>query len=254
MSNIIPFNYHEKEIRIIQDEDGTPWWVLKDICEALEHKNPTVAMQMLDEDERAKKSLGRQGEANVINESGLYALILRSNKAEAKKFRKWVTSEVLPAIRKTGSYSMTAEKPTMISASDEFEAALKITKLLGLEGNQAALPANEAVKKLTGVDCLDLLGMTHLICETQEIHLTATELGKDLGLSAQKTNKLVESFGLIESFRCPKNKLRWRPTEEGKPFTVLKDTAKKNSDGTPIQQLYFLENIKGAIVAKEGNA
>ena len=59
----------------------------------------------MDEDERAKFSLGRQGETNFTNESGLYALIVRSDKKEAKPFRKWITSEVIPAIRKTGSYS-----------------------------------------------------------------------------------------------------------------------------------------------------
>jgi toxin-antitoxin system, toxin component, bro family len=77
----------------------------KDICDILELTNPTAVAQRLDEDERAKFSLGRQGETNFTNESGLYALIVRSDKKEAKPFRKWITSEVIPAIRKTGSYS-----------------------------------------------------------------------------------------------------------------------------------------------------
>ena len=68
--------------------------------------NPTMVAQRLDDDERTKLDLGRQGETNFITESGLYAVILRSDKPNAKKFRKWVTSEVLPSIRKTGSYSM----------------------------------------------------------------------------------------------------------------------------------------------------
>lgn len=84
--------------------DNEPWFVAKDVCEALKHTNPTMAIQMLEEDERTKLSLGRAGETNVINESGLYTLIIKSNLPNAKKFRKWVTSEVLPSIRKTGSY------------------------------------------------------------------------------------------------------------------------------------------------------
>jgi toxin-antitoxin system, toxin component, bro family len=74
----------------------------------------------LDEDERAKFSLGRQGETNFTNESGLYALIVRSDKKEAKPFRKWITSEVIPAIRKTGSYSkpMTIEDMIIIQANE----------------------------------------------------------------------------------------------------------------------------------------
>lgn len=83
---------------------GEPWFVAKDVCEILGHTNPSMAIGLLDEDERGKKSLGRQGEAWVINESGLYALIMRSNKPKAKPFRKWVTSEVLPSIRKFGFY------------------------------------------------------------------------------------------------------------------------------------------------------
>lgn len=83
---------------------GEPWFVAKDVCEILGHTNPSMAIGLLDEDERGKKSLGRQGEAWVINESGLYALIMRSNKPKAKQFRKWVTSEVLPSIRKFGFY------------------------------------------------------------------------------------------------------------------------------------------------------
>ena len=81
------------------------WFCIKDICDILELTNPTAVAQRLDEDERAKFSLGRQGETNFTNESGLYALIVRSDKKEAKPFRKWITSEVIPAIRKTGSYS-----------------------------------------------------------------------------------------------------------------------------------------------------
>ncbi len=76
-----------------------------DVCKILEHTNPRVAIQMLDEDERCKKSLPRQGETWFVTESGLYTLIMRSNKPEARKFRKWVTAEVLPSLRKYGVYS-----------------------------------------------------------------------------------------------------------------------------------------------------
>lgn len=90
--------------------NNEPWFVAKDICQILDIKNPTMALQNLDEDERTKFNLGRQGETNIINESGLYALIIRSRKPEAKHFRKWVTSEVLPSIRQTGGYLGNAEE------------------------------------------------------------------------------------------------------------------------------------------------
>lgn len=106
MNDLQIFNNEEfGEIRtaVINDE---PMFCLADVCKALEISNPSKVAQRLDEDERTKLELGRQGETNFITESGLYAVILRSDKPNAKKFRKWVTSEVLPSIRKTGSYNV----------------------------------------------------------------------------------------------------------------------------------------------------
>ena len=102
------FNFEQKDVRVVM-KDGEPWWVAKDVCEVLELSNPTMALEGLDEDERAKFCLGRQGDANIITESGLYTLVMRSNKPEAKRFRKWVTSEVLPIIRKHGAYMTPAK-------------------------------------------------------------------------------------------------------------------------------------------------
>ena len=107
MNDLQIFNNEEfGEIRtaVINDE---PMFCLIDICKALEIKNATDVAKRLDEDELTRLNLGsRAGETNFIAESGLYAVILRSDKPNAKKFRKWVTSEVLPSIRKTGSYGM----------------------------------------------------------------------------------------------------------------------------------------------------
>lgn len=107
MNGLQVFTYNGNEVRTIQ-KDGEPWWVLKDVCEVLELSNPSRVAERLEEDERSNFKLGRQGEAIIINESGLYNVILRSDKPEAKPFRKWVTSEVLPTIRKHGAY-MTPE-------------------------------------------------------------------------------------------------------------------------------------------------
>lgn len=90
--------------------DGNPWFVAKDVCDILQLSNPTMAMEGLEDFERAKFNLGRQGEANIISESGFYTLVLRSRKPIAKPFRLWVTSEVLPSIRRTGTYQTTDTK------------------------------------------------------------------------------------------------------------------------------------------------
>lgn len=107
MNNIIEMSYNGSEIRSI-DIDGQIWWVLKDVCKILELSNPSKVASRLDEDERSNFELGRQGKTIVINESGLYSVILRSDKPEAKPFRRWITHEVLPEIRRTGSYRLNA--------------------------------------------------------------------------------------------------------------------------------------------------
>lgn len=89
----------------MRGDGGEPWFVAKDVCDALELSNVTVALQRLDGDERAKFNLGRQGDTNVVNEAGLYTLILGSKKKEARAFKRWVTHEVLPAIRRHGAYA-----------------------------------------------------------------------------------------------------------------------------------------------------
>ena len=123
MNNLQIFNNEEfGEVRtaVVNDE---PMFCLIDICKALEIKNATDVAKRLDEDELTRLNLGsRAGETNFITESGLYAVILRSDKPNAKKFRKWVTSEVLPTIRKTGSYNKpmsTAEKIKLLAQGNE---------------------------------------------------------------------------------------------------------------------------------------
>ena len=92
------------KIRVMRGEDGAPWFVAADVCKALDLSNPTVAVGSLDADERAKFNLGRQGDATIVNEPGLYTLVLGSRKPEAKAFKRWITHEVIPAIRKHGAY------------------------------------------------------------------------------------------------------------------------------------------------------
>ena len=106
MNEVQIFNYNGNEVRTVQ-KDGEPWWILKDVCDVLDIKNSTDVAKRLDVDEVTRFNLGGlSGETNIINESGLYNVILRSDKPEAKPFRRWVTGEVLPSIRKTGSYTL----------------------------------------------------------------------------------------------------------------------------------------------------
>ena len=135
MTDIQIFNYQNNEVRTVE-MIGEPWFVLKDVCEVLGITNPTAVADRLDEDERAKFDLGRQGASWVINESGLYNVILRSDKPEAKPFRKWVTSEVLPSIRKHGAY-MTPE--TLQAAILNPDTMIQLCQQLKAEQNKNAV-------------------------------------------------------------------------------------------------------------------
>ena len=106
MSNIIPFDFNGSQVRVT-DMEGNPWFVAKDVCLILGFRDAFNGTRYLDEEEKAtliQSTPGGDQEVTIISESGLYSLVLRSRKPEAKAFKKWVTRDVLPAIRKTGAY------------------------------------------------------------------------------------------------------------------------------------------------------
>lgn len=108
-NEIQKFDFKGAPLRTLTDEAGEPWFVAKDVCAILEISNPSDALKRLDDDERSRFNLGRQGETNIVNEAGLYVLVLGSRKPEAHEFKRWVTHEVLPQIRKTGGYIPTTD-------------------------------------------------------------------------------------------------------------------------------------------------
>ncbi len=146
------------EIRTVT-MDGAPMFCLIDICKALGMSNPTMVAQRLDEDELTKLDLGsRAGDTNFITESGLYAVILRSDKPNAKKFRKWVTSEVLPQIRKTGSYQkrLTPEEMMRIQLGmvDDHENRIEhLEKTMTIDYGQ-----QQELKKVVNKRVIEILG------------------------------------------------------------------------------------------------
>lgn len=120
------FNYEGSEVRTVM-EDGEPWFVAIDACKILEITNPSQAVTRLDPDERKtiilNEGIAGNPEKTVVNEYGLYSLIFGSRKPEAKTFKRWVTHEVLPSIRRTGSYVTPATNP-----QDALLLALEATK------------------------------------------------------------------------------------------------------------------------------
>ena len=119
------FNFEQMNVRTVEINDEV-WFVATDVANALGLSNVSMSIKALDDDERSKFNLGRQGEVNVINEPGLYNFIGSSRKTEAKQFMRWVRHEVLPSIRKTGSYQAKPMTP-MELLETQFEALKEVS-------------------------------------------------------------------------------------------------------------------------------
>lgn len=181
------------EVRAITIKNE-PYFVAKDICEVLEIKNTTQAISRLDEDERTMLNIGRQGKANLVNEYGLYNLILASRKKEAKEFKRWITHEVIPAIRKTGGYIAGEEK------MNEEELVLKAMQVMqrkvqALEEKTERLATENSMQfQLIGelqpkADYLDK------ILKSKSI-VPISYIAKDYGMSAKAFNKKLHELGI----------------------------------------------------------
>lgn len=229
------------EVRTVV-RDGEPWFVAKDICDILEISQYRDAISTLDEDERASvvvDTLGGPQNMSAVNESGLYALVFKSRKPEAKAFRKWVTSEVLPTIRKTGQYkTATANMTSEEFTSRTFAALRSIAVTAGLEGNAATVSADNAMMRIYKVSPLKLLQI-ELKNPDQQFFLTPTQIAQRLGFSGpREVNKLLAHEGFQSNINGT-----WVPTDKGREYVVLLDTGKRHSDGVMIQQMKWKEKI-----------
>lgn len=195
-NNVTIYQFEQNEVRMVQ-KGGEPWFVLADLCRVLELSNPSMVAKKLEADERAKSDLGLQ-EKNVtlVNESGMYAVILRSDKPQAKPFRKWVTSEVLPSIRKTGKFEMKQSndlKAKRVETAQTNANVRKANLLLKIaDSTQTAykqvLQAH-VTKLLTGEFLLPLPAV-------DERTYSAGEIADLLGVSANKIGRLSNENGM----------------------------------------------------------
>ena len=186
MNDLKIWNYNNSEVRTV-NINNEPWWVLTDVCKVLELSNATKVAQRLEEDERSNFKLGRQGEATIINESGLYSVILRSDKPQAKPFRKWVTSDVLPSIRKTGMYATDEllNNPDLAikaftALKEEREKTKALTETVAIQQQQILELKPKASYYDVVLNCKDLL--------------STTEIAKDYGKSARWLNELLHEL------------------------------------------------------------
>ena len=133
-SSLVPFAYEGRQIRVITDAQGEPWFVATDLCSCLGIRNPSDALSRLDDDEKGlglTDTLGGQQSLTTVNESGLYSLVLSSRKPEAKRFKRWVTHEVLPAIRRTGGYAVPGQSATTATLPSDKQDSVGALLLIG---------------------------------------------------------------------------------------------------------------------------
>lgn len=200
MNELQIFTYNNAQVRTVE-KNGEPWFVLKDVCDILGLSSPHKVADRLDEDERnlipLVDSLGKKQEMTVISESGLYNVILRSDKPEAKPFRKWVTAEVLPTIRKTGSYNpQKAEKSNKALEIKEMNAKVRLSnqflKLAKIE------TLSTECKKILVEKAAEVLAGTELIPQPDFDQKTysAAEVGRILGVTAQKIGRISNEHNM----------------------------------------------------------
>lgn len=240
-SNIQLFYYENTPARVIM-LNGQPWWVAKDVCDILGYSNSRKALaDHLDEDEKGVTTCytpGGEQEMNIINESGLYCLIMRSNMPKAREFRRWVTGTVLPQVMRNGLPERSDEKLTKTI----MYATRMILDAAGVKDNQLALALDRVATHYTGESLLALSGIV-LEAPTKHQLLTPTEIGKHFGVSAREVNKILCETG----YQIKEGK-NYEPTENGEPYAVMQETGKWHSNGTPVRQLKwessFLTEIK----------
>lgn len=180
------------EVRVFE-KDGQPWFVGKDVAETLEYKETHKAISRhVDSEDRTKHPIPSNGgmqESWIINESGLYSLILSSELPNAKKFKKWVTSEILPSIRKHGMYAtdeLLSNPDLLISVATALKEEREKNALLEKE--------NKVKEQIIG-ELKPRADYTDLILKNKGL-VTITQIAKDYGMSGQVLNELLHSLGI----------------------------------------------------------
>lgn len=224
--NLTTFNFNNTNVRTVTDSDGNPWFVAADLLSivSLDRK----ALERVDADDKGVSQIhtpGGKQNMTTVNESGMYSLILSSAKPEAKSFKKWVTSEVLPSIRKTGSYSVQQQLPTKIPFNEAAAGLDIIYRSLNVS-ESGKLGLFRGLAEDYGVPANRLpayaIDAPTVTAGSSEPTLSITEILKrgGMNISPVMANKKLESLGMIRkeyraSTRGNGVKNFWSVTKEG---------------------------------------
>ena len=248
------FNNGQFSVRSVC-ENGEIWFVARDIATALEYKESSVdsinkLMAIVPEIWTARKrflvrsenGIEQEREMLCLTEQGVYFFLGRSDKPKAQPYQIWIAQDVVPSIRKTGSYSLNQK----VHDTFAVDAAIRIFELAGITGNQLILAADKVYKRCTGFSAL-LAGDIQLEAPVKEQALTPSQIAEALGIGkgkkgARKVNNMLEIFGFQRKIGD-----NWEPLAKGREYAVVLDAGKKHSDGTPIRQVKWNSGILSVI-------
>ena len=232
---LVPFDFEGRPVRVVTDSQGEPWFVAADVLATigLDRK----ALERLDEDEKGVSSIHTPGggqEMTTVNEPGLYTLVLGSRKAEAKRFKRWVTHEVLPSIRKTGSYVVPGALASLPAPTQDRVTALlligeAVAKVPGVKAGIAMAATLTCIQENTGL-AVETLRRTLPAANEPICSLNPTQLGKLANLSANTTNLRLAALGL--QYRNDRDE--WELTEAGEVWAEAMPYSRNGHSGYQI--------------------
>ena len=232
---LVPFDFEGRPVRVVTDSQGEPWFVAADILATigLDRK----ALERLDEDEKGVSSIHTPGggqEMTTVNEPGLYTLVLGSRKAEAKRFKRWVTHEVLPSIRKMGSYVVPGALASLPAPTQDRVTALlligeAVAKVPGVKAGIAMAATLTCIQENTGL-AVETLRRTLPAANEPICSLNATQLGKLAGLSAKTANLRLAALGL--QYRNDRDE--WELTDAGEAWAEAMPYSRNGHSGYQI--------------------
>lgn len=196
-NNIVAFKYEEQQVRTIE-KNGEPWFVGKDVADILGYSDTAQAVRKhIDNEDKGVVEMttpGGKQPVTIINESALYSLILSSKLPTAKEFKHWVTSEVLPSIRKTGEYKITPAQQNRLDIMERNSRAREASLWLRISAQVKSdtyrqVCASYASTVLAGREVIPLP-------QTTQHHYSATEIGKMFGVSKQAIGNLANTYGM----------------------------------------------------------
>ncbi|WP_338869360.1 Bro-N domain-containing protein [Myxococcus stipitatus] len=251
MNQLVALNFESHHVRVVMDEQGEPWFVAADVCAALTIN--TEQTRRLGDDEKGLRTVQTPGgpqEMTVVNEPGLYVLTFTSRKPEARRFKHWVTHEVLPTLRKTGTYSAPGAPsqqslpalppPLHIQVLAHLEVARTLASFVpGLKPELAAACALDAIHRDTGLT-MEPHRRGLPAASEPPARLNATQLGQKLGLSARKMNLRLEACGLQRR----NEREEWELTDAGRDYA---EAVPFSRNGHAAYQLLWRPEVLGVL-------